>query len=411
MSATIGAPQYNTDHGWSTASATITINERSHTVFFRSSQGPLVQDASPFAILGLCPAMALGVPLRVTTPIPAVLLDHLNKIQDEIIAQLPDLQRIAITAPVLAETSSFGERGVACFFSAGVDSTFTVLQHQDEIKYLVFVHGFDVALKNKALRQTVISAIQNEAAELGKPLIEVETNARDLLSPYMAEWSRGIGPATSAIAYLLSPFLHTIYLASGADYSIQPHSQQFERWYRLFTTTLMRIVDDGRESSRFQKIALLAENETAMRWLRVCYHNTHNAYNCGRCTKCLHTMLSLQLLNALDKCRTLPHTVDLERVRQIIPHGGELLFMAQTLGAALKLGTHPEIAAAIADCLGLAPTDTLDAPTIELAVARRRIKFLHQQLHQVRQSDSWRLTAPLRAVGALFKRHKKGPAI
>ena len=401
MSAVIiNAPRYYTDDGWPAVTATITIGSRRHNVIFRASQGPLRQDAAPFAILALFPAMTLGVPLRVTTPIPSALRDHLHETQDVILSDLPNMHRVAIEAQVMADAPTDSARGVACFFSGGVDSTYTLLKHQAEIDHLIFVHGFDVPLTNKRLRETVTSAIHREATEFGKPVIEVETNARDFISPYLKDWVWGIGPSAAAVAYLLSPFLHTVYMASGLDYGIQPHANMYRQWYQLFSTPLLQISDDGREAMRFQKVALLTQNETAMRWLRVCYENPHNAYNCGHCAKCLQTMLSLKLVDALDKCQTFPHTIDLAAVRRATPQGGELVFTMQAMIAAVKLGTHPDIVAALSDCLGVAPTTTPDHTAIELAIARRRVNILRGQLEQATNSYSWRLTAPLRALGS-----------
>lgn len=411
-SVTVGAPKRYVDHNWPAVAAAIDIAGRRYDIVYRSSHGPLAEDASPFAIVALVPAMRLGLPLRVAAPVSHVLLEQLDQAQDLIVSWLPDTHKITIEATATPTPSrpDSPERSAGCFFSGGVDSTYTVLTRREHIDHLLFVHGFDIALSNATLRRTVAAAIRQEARALGKPVIEVETNARDLLSVYIKDWSLGIGPAAASIGYLLSPFLHTVYMASGVDYSVKPYAEQYQRWYQAYNTAHMRIADDGREATRLQKVALLAQNDTALRWLRVCYENPHDVYNCGHCPKCLHTMLSLQLVGALPRCATFPHTIDLEAVRQAIPASGEMVFFMQTLAMATQVESATGIVAALSDCLGVKAGAPLDLYAIQLYMARKQSKALRQQLAQVTNSKSWKLTAPLRSAGAVARRLIKGRA-
>ncbi len=407
---TVSAPRRYTHHDWPAIAATIDAAGRRHDIVYRASQAPLAEDASPFVILALLPAMKLGVPLRVAAPVSRLLLEQLDQTQDVIMSQLPDMHKIAVDATAAPSSTAQTQRGVGCFFSGGVDSTYTVLTRREQIDHLLFVHGFDIPLSNTTLRQTVAAAIRHEARALAKPVIEVETNARDLVSAYVKDWAVGIGPAAAGVAYLLSPFLHTVYMASGVDYGVKPYAQQFQQWYQAFNTPLMQIADDGREATRFQKVALLAQNETALCWLRVCYENPHDLYNCGHCPKCLHTMLSLHILGALERCATFPHTIDLQAVRQAIPTSGEIVFFIQTLAAARKLGAHPEIVQALMDCLGIEGAATeLDLNAIQLHLAHKQSKALRLQLAQITHSRSWRWTAPLRAASRLARAWRVSP--
>ncbi len=62
-----------------------------------------------------------------------------------------NLQRIGVDAEVRGGPSDLAS-GIACFFSGGVDSFYTLLKHREEITHIIFVHGFDIALEDHSLR-------------------------------------------------------------------------------------------------------------------------------------------------------------------------------------------------------------------------------------------------------------------
>jgi hypothetical protein len=237
------------------------------------------------------------------------------------------------------------------FFSAGVDSFYTVLKHRDEITKLIFVHGFDLKLDATALRAKVVKSIRAAAAELKKPLIEVETNIRELLGPYVL-WDLAHGAAMASVALLLSPQFHKVYFAATHTYSELIPLGSHPLLDPLWGTENLAIVHDGCEATRVVKVARIAESETALRYLRVCWKNTNGAYNCGRCEKCLRTMIALRLAGKLEQCATFDRPLDLDAVAHMeIPNESRRLHVLQNLEEVESRGDAPALAQALRACL------------------------------------------------------------
>ena len=130
------------------------------------------------------------------------LLSSAERIQEIFHAWAPDkLHPITVEAERRALRAGTGRSGCS-LLSAGVDSFYSTLKHQDEIDALIFVHGFDVALSDEILRERVTTGVRNAAGELGKPLVEVETNLR-AFSDQHVNWELFHGAALASVALLL----------------------------------------------------------------------------------------------------------------------------------------------------------------------------------------------------------------
>jgi hypothetical protein len=86
---------------------------------------------------------------------------------------------------------------------------------------------------------------------------------------------------------------------------------------QLWSSAAVMVEHDGAEATSAEKIAAIARDRQALRWLRVCYKNPDQAYNCGRCEKCVRTMLPLHALGALEHATTFPNDIDPEAVRRL----------------------------------------------------------------------------------------------
>jgi hypothetical protein len=69
---------------------------------------------------------------------------------------------------------------------------------------------------------------------------------------------------------------------------------------------------DGCEMGRIDKVRFVAGSQLVLDTLKVCPY-----YNCGRCIKCLPTIIDLMQAGALERCATLPHEVDVDRLRAV----------------------------------------------------------------------------------------------
>ncbi|HET8536246.1 MAG TPA: glycosyltransferase family A protein [Solirubrobacteraceae bacterium] len=269
----------------------------------------------------LMPAMRAGGQLTVDAPISPRLLRGQREYQslqrswsrgwefgDSI------LEEVEVQAPVREPAARTG-RGVAAFFSGGVDSWATVLANPD-ITHVVFVRGLDIRHDDRALGDRVEAQLRCAAGELGLPLIVVETNLRDL-SDRLAVWDMFCGCAIAAVALFLAPLFERVLVATDADHELQVRRGVSMRATELLSTEHMQIEEASGGRSRFARTAMIARDPVVQRSLRVCWRNPGGAYNCGRCRKCLMTMATLELLGARAAVKTFPPELDLAAIGEI----------------------------------------------------------------------------------------------
>ncbi|HEX5416178.1 MAG TPA: hypothetical protein VFZ25_10970, partial [Chloroflexota bacterium] len=234
--------------------------------------------------------------------------------------------------------------------TAGVDSFYTLLKHREEITTLIYVHGFDVPLENLPVRAKVSSAIRAVAAELGKDVVEVETNLKEF-SDHYGRWAENShGAALASVALLLSPQFERVYLAASHTYVQMTPWGSYPMLDPLWSTEATEIVHDGCESTRTEKIASLRSCETVLRWLRVCWENRNGAYNCGECEKCLRNMIVLRVAGLLQSCVSFDRPLDLEKVSQIVVADHNKYTLRENLNILERTGQDPALAEALRAC-------------------------------------------------------------
>ena len=69
-------------------------------------------------------------------------------------------------------------RGAISTFTGGVDSFYTVLENREQLDRLLFIHGMDIRLEETDFRVRVSKELVAAAADIGLPLLQVETNVR-----------------------------------------------------------------------------------------------------------------------------------------------------------------------------------------------------------------------------------------
>lgn len=433
MSAiTIGSPRAVTEGGWPAVRATIDVQGDTHAVYFRAQRGPLSPSVAPYIMSVLSVAMTLGLPVRAPGAVSASFMQYVEQTQALYRFYFPALHHVQIDVAVRADevaSAGLAQRGVALFFSGGVDSFYSLLKHRDEITRLIYVHGFDTLLANPVARAANARALRQAAAEAGKQFCEFETNVRSMVDRYV-RWLHPTATSVQfAIALTLMPQFHTIYVAENYPYSGE--------WARQQEPTAPgaagpAVVFDGVDAMRLEKIRHIASSPLAMRWLRVCWQNLGVTYNCGRCEKCLRTMIGLELAGALGACRTFPGTIDAEYVRTTdldkfarfwpelalaLDQSGEHPALAEAVRTAVKAsstepfrwermikhlgerGDLPDLLAIVQEFLAYSQRPEEERrQAMDLRVARARALALERELAIIKSSQSWRLTAPLRAA-------------
>lgn len=327
------------------------LGDRTSSVSFVASEalGKEVDFVLPLALL---PAMAIGSDLKLAGMISSQLLAAVPKIEDVFCLWGTEywnekFQRILVNAKPRSANAKRAS-GVACFFSGGVDSFYTLLKHRDEVSHLIFVHGFDIPRTNRPIRIQASHAAREVARELGKTLIEVETDIRSFSDP-LVNWRQHYqGAAMASIALLFQHLFSKVLIPSTHHYGLLVALGTHPLVDPLWSTDLTDIEHDGCEATRVKKVAYISEHEIAMRWLRVCLDNPNYAYNCGRCEKCLLTMVSLRASGSLESCRSLPDSIDLRTVADMNLNytiGRE--FAGQNIRALARVGSESDLIQAL----------------------------------------------------------------
>jgi hypothetical protein len=210
--------------------------------------------------------------------------------------------------------------------SGGFDSLTTLrenrrsfpLDHPAAVRDGLFIYGFDMGGPGDgdqtAFFETAAAALGPVAAETQVELIPVRTNLRELEldgASWPDEW---FGSAAAAVAHAFSNRLSQILIAATLDIkSLEPIGS-----HPLLDPSLssagLRVIHHGAHLSRLQKIRIVAEWETALASVRVCWAGIGpgGPLNCGRCRKCLRAMMGLLVIGKLDQARSFP-------VREITP--------------------------------------------------------------------------------------------
>lgn len=310
-----------------------------------------------FVPLALLVALRVGQPLQLSGPVSARLLAQIPRIED-VWHTWRDFSRVAVTASSETPTILNSSRGVACFFSGGIDSYYTLLKHRDEITHLIFVSGFDIRLDDRSLHDKVVNVLRDAAANLGKRFLEVKTNARQCCDKFYP-WDEANGAALASVALLLSPILRKVYIAGTGTYATLSPSGTHPLLDPLWSTEETEILSDGYEATRFEKCKEIVRCATAVRTLRVCWTNTNGAYNCGKCFKCLQAMAMLRALGAFGAARTFDTGLNLRALARECAPSYKARSLAPRLQRSMYLmlehvereGRDSALASALRDCI------------------------------------------------------------
>ena len=206
--------------------------------------------------------------------------------------------------------------GVGTGLSCGVDSLHAVLKHinspypSQDLTHLVvldvgnFQNGpygkRDVAVKKKTYDRA-----EKVAAELNLPLLKIESNFQHVipLSNIYFHTYRSV-----MAVYALQKLWRIYYYGSGYSFSDFTFKRSFSldpAYYDLLlldclSISNLRLISEGGEGDRNDKIVFIADNPIAQKYLHACIKNDHN---CGRCEKCLRTLLAIDAAGKLDNFR------------------------------------------------------------------------------------------------------------
>jgi hypothetical protein len=275
----------------------------------------LSQRADAFAAGTILLAMHSGEDMIVEGELSPRLVRGLAEYQRAFHFWYPDrLSLVGLHTPNLCEmdAAQAGEQ-TATLFSGGVDSAFTLMMHlpqhqplpEYQVRYGLFLHGFDVPLQNQTSFEDAFQTFRQELAVTGVELIPLRTNLRYFTSGLLP-WTIAHGCAAIATGLaldglfgkLLVPASHTL-----ADYRPWGSSPLVDH---LLSTERFDVLHHGASAARMDKISAIADWEPAQHFLRVCINEggRDGVHNCGKCEKCQRTMAMLALCGKLDQFKT-----------------------------------------------------------------------------------------------------------
>ncbi|HYI80926.1 MAG TPA: hypothetical protein VEW67_08720 [Thermoleophilaceae bacterium] len=384
------------------------------TIWFKTD-APVTPNADAVLATCLLPAALWGGTLDIDAPISPRLLrsqTEFQAIQRMWSRQwdygLLPLGEIDVRAPARASIEAAPGRGVATFFSGGVDSWSVVSEHP-EVTHLVFVRGLDLVERPTAFVDEVERRLRAAATDLGKTLYVVDTNIREL-SDRLLPWDIYFASPLAAVALLLAPLFERFLVTGDADYETTVGQGVDPLVDHLWSTEQLEIAHACGRFSRVERTRLIADDPVAQRALRVCWENRDGAYNCGRCRKCLSTMITLEALGKREPFSAFPPRLDLAPVDEVaVPNVLVLTLWQDILDLIRQEGRadlEPAVAKVVASGkrqLGLPDAFRRRGAANGRVASAERDDF-RRQLDSVVGSRSWRLTAPLRRAAAAARR-------
>lgn len=291
--------------------------------FVRTTDGSELRGGGDVALAALLlPALRVGEPLEVHRDVSPRLLAAAEVIQDvfctwdrflrptdcwyrrvpvvvgdEAADQVPDAG---------GPDAGGGRRGTACLFTGGVDSFHAVVTEGHRVDSLIYVHGFDVALDDAPLRAEVSERLRAAAAEVGLPLLELESDLQALGDRCWVGWPDYHGAAIATVAHALADRFDRLLVPATHTYAHLEGLGSHPLVDPLWSSELVEIEHVGAASTRVDKVRALAEVPAARRHLRVCWENRGGRYNCGRCEKCVRTGVAIRLAGAEGRFPTVP---------------------------------------------------------------------------------------------------------
>ncbi len=349
----IGPIRRERTHRGYLVSAEFRLGRRRRDIWLLTDSDRVSPLADPFLAGALIPAMRRGWSLQFADPISAQVVAGSEQVQRILAGWFKSLRPVTVEAPITAPLDASGRRGVAAFFSGGVDSFYSLQEHLEEVTHLIFVHGFDIALHRVEARARAALSVRTVAGRLGKELIEVTTNWRPFAQPHVGWEAMYFGSALASVAHLLAPNFRRVYVPGGfsAD-ELEPmgsHPELDPHWSSEST----QIVQEDPGPTRFAKIRRINDWELVQKHLRVCYQTGDaTGMNCGRCRKCSHAGMMLRALGRFDAMETFPHPLDLDALRRFPPtRQFQRNFFNEALAELRQRGADPDLQGVIGSML------------------------------------------------------------
>ena len=270
--------------------------------FPENHEASLSENLDHFVVGSLFRAMEDGADIKAEGTVSPSLLRNLQEFTAVWAHWLPGKYHdVAIEAETEREPATEGRTGAVSAFSGGVDAAFTMYRHHKgmagrlarKVSAGMLAHGFDIPLDEPEIFENASGKARAMVESLGLELVPVSTNFREI----NGNWNETHGAAVASCLMLLQGRY-----SSGLIGSTEPYNALILPWGSnpitdpLLGSDSFEIVHDGAAYTRSEKIAVVADWQEALRFLRVCWKGKLKDRNCGRCEKCIRTILNFRLL-------------------------------------------------------------------------------------------------------------------
>jgi hypothetical protein len=304
-------------------------------------------------------AMRWGEPLEIDAPVDEIWLRNAQETMRLWSRWYPKLKPVEIkTSGVRQRDLNSGNRGLGLFFTAGVDSFYSLLFHDQSaaaantkpVDHLIYVCGYDIPLAHETALQEKIKALDRVARRLNRKLIPVRTNLRETRLGEL-DWGAVMhGPALGTVGLLLESQLETVLISAGGDIDDATPWGSHPLSDPLMSTNELRFIRYQNKVNRFQKTEFIAKSQIALDHLHVCWiRKAHD--NCGACEKCVRTMLMLEVIGVLDKASCFPPGSIMEKVKSIQVTNALAVPLWEEVKAPARAAGREDIVRAIDLCL------------------------------------------------------------
>jgi hypothetical protein len=277
------------------------------SVWYESSDVEMQPRGEIFACAFLLPAMKRGTGLRIEGLSLSPLWLSNTKPLMERFSDWWGFKPIDISSDTLwcASVETPSDKHTGLFFTGGVDSFYTLLHSREDIRALIYVHGFDSAIGDQLRLDDARKHLVQIASETGRRLIIVKTNLREHPLIRGMEWIKIHGGALASAGYTLPGIGRMIISSCDSGAVIVPMGTHPET-DPLWSNDHLVLVHQGTEVSRRRKVNAIADHPLVMHHLRVCWKNAGQPGNCCRCEKCVRTMLILDSHGKLTPFEAFP---------------------------------------------------------------------------------------------------------
>jgi hypothetical protein len=310
--------------------------------------------------------MRRGEDVVVDAPVSPLLVRGAGRARELYRAWSPGLHATRIEVAEERESTRRSSE-IGCFFSRGVDSTYSAAvprEYPGPLARLVFIDGFEPVHDDRVRAEEVRRA--RAAAELvGLPLHVVSAGFLDTLLPAVGNLDDSTAPMLALAGLAVGGGLGTVIVPSSDSTETLGPFGSSPVLDPLFSTEAVSIAVDSVALGRVAKGLWLArERPDLLAQLKVCFHE-NRPDNCGRCSKCVLTMATLRAAGALHAASQFPDDFDLDAVRTAPVRVFQPRAEWAQLARALEDGRDPELHAAILAALaqpsrpfpGAAPRD------------------------------------------------------